>query len=249
MSYILQKLLTLGGLSLRNFYYCPICAKWTQTLRIFIFNLQGGARNDITLIVHITPFLLLQKHLTSGTELILISWKWKLFLMKNMFSVTTVLRHNLLQTNPCIRHNFSTQVFSKRAAQLHYVGPELRYIFWYFLAFSGLQRRPENTRKCSAAQGPHSEFVPRAYWRLVSKSCDECKGLFARGCEAKRWSHWTCSSLGTIFQPMRINSVPDDKCFCNNKNVLCAQSMVWHFVRHSVFGKHPVVIVVFRTVK
>jgi len=21
------------------------------------------------------------------------------------------------------------------------------------------------------------------------------KGSFARGCEAKRWSHWTCSSL------------------------------------------------------
>ena len=25
-------------------------------------------------------------------------------------------------------------------------------------------------------------------------------------------------SLGTIFQPMRINSVPDVKCFCNDKN-------------------------------
>jgi len=47
-----------------------------------------------------------------------------------MFNVTTFLPHNLLQTNPCIRHNFSTQVFRKRAAQLHYVGPELRYIFW-----------------------------------------------------------------------------------------------------------------------
>ena len=33
-------------------------------------------------------------------------------------------------------------------------------------------------------------------------------------------------SLGTIFQPMRINSVPDVKCFGNNKNVLCVQSMV-----------------------
>ena len=50
--------------------------------------------------------------------------------MKNMFNVTTVFPHNLLQTNPCIRHNFSAQVFRKRAAQLHYVGPELRYIFW-----------------------------------------------------------------------------------------------------------------------
>ena len=25
-------------------------------------------------------------------------------------------------------------------------------------------------------------------------------------------------SLGTILEPMRINSVPDVKCFCNNKN-------------------------------
>ena len=91
--------------------------------------------------------------------------------------------------------------------------------------FSGLQ---------SAAHGPHSEVVPRAFWRLVSKSCDECKGSFARGCEATRWSHWTCSSLGTIFQPMRIYSVPDVKCFWKNKNVLRAQSMVRHFVRHSV---------------
>ena len=33
-------------------------------------------------------------------------------------------------------------------------------------------------------------------------------------------------SLGTIFQPMRINSVPDVKCFCKNKYVLCVQSMV-----------------------
>jgi len=50
--------------------------------------------------------------------------------MKNMFNVTTVLPHNLLETNPCIRHKFSKQVFRKRAAQLNYVGPELRYIFW-----------------------------------------------------------------------------------------------------------------------
>jgi len=69
--------------------------------------------------------------------------------MKNMFNVTTVLPHNLLQTNPCIRQNFSTQVFSKPAAQLHYVGPELRYTL--------------EARKCSAAQDPHSEVVPRAF--------------------------------------------------------------------------------------
>jgi len=146
-----------------------------------------------------------------------------LFLMKNMFNVTTILPHNLLQTNPCIRHNLSTQVFRKRAAQLHCVGPELRYIFWPFLASLEAQLRAHIVKLC------------RAFWRLVSKSCDECKDSFARGCEAKQWSHWTCSSLGTIFQPVRINCVPDVKCFCNNKNVLHAQSMVWHFVCHPVY--------------
>ena len=156
--------------------------------------------------------------------------------MKNMFNVTTVLPHNLLQTNPCIRHNFSTQVSRKRAAQLHYVGPELRYIFWP-------PKEDRKARECSAARGPHIEVVRRAFWRLVSKSCDECKGSFSRGCEAKRWSHWTCSSLGTIFQPMRTNSVPDVKSFCNNKNVLRAQSMVWHFVRHPVRATRPLFLV------
>jgi len=99
-----------------------------------------------------------------------------------MFNVTTVLPHNLLQTNPCIRHNSSTQ---------------------------------------SSESARHNFTV----WAL---SCATYSGLLWR------WSHWTCSSLGTIFQPMRINSVPDVKCFCNNKNVLCAQSVVWHFVRLSV---------------
>ena len=36
---------------------------------------------------------------------------------------------------------------------------------------------------------------------------------------------------------MRINSIPGVKCVCNNKNVLCAQSMAWHFVRHPVISK------------
>jgi len=35
---------------------------------------------------------------------------------------------------------------------------------------------------------------------------------------------------------MRINSAPDVECFYNNKNVFCAQSMVWHFVRHPVYN-------------
>jgi len=128
---------------------------------------------------------------------------------KRTLAFVTSFRHN---SSESARHNFTKWALS-------------------CATFSGLQE----PRKCSAAQGPHSEVVPRAFWRFESKSCDECKGSFARGCEAKRWSHWTCSSLGTIFQSMRINSVSDVKCFCNNKNVLRAQSMVWHFVRHPVF--------------
>ena len=101
-----------------------------------------------------------------------------------------------------------------------------RTIFW----------PPKEARKCSAAQGPHSEAVPRAFWRLVSKSCDECKGSFARGCVAKRWSHWTCSSLGTIFQLMRINSVSMSNvfviikmCYVHNQwyDISCATLYVW----------------------
>ena len=34
-------------------------------------------------------------------------------------------------------------------------------------------------------------------------------------------------SLGTIFHPMRINSVPDVKCFCNNKNVRTINGMTF----------------------
>ena len=45
-------------------------------------------------------------------------------------------------------------------------------------------------------------------------------------------------SLEPIFQPMRINSVPDVEYFCNNKNVLCVQSMVWHFMCHPVYLFH-----------
>ena len=33
-------------------------------------------------------------------------------------------------------------------------------------------------------------------------------------------------SIGIIFQPVRINSVPDVKCLGKNKKVLCVQSMV-----------------------
>ena len=138
--------------------------------------------------------------------------------MKNMFNVIIVLPHNLLQTNPCIRHNFSTQVFRKRAGQLHYVGPALlvpneehvqcdhrfasqplaneplhsSQLFdtslqkargttslcgpsaaQHFLAFSGLQRRPEKARNARVClqevvrqNGGHIEHV--LHWEQFS---------------------------------------------------------------------------------
>ena len=74
-----------------------------------------------------------------------------------MFNVTTILPHNRLQTNPCIRHNVSKQVFRKRAAQLHYVGPELRYMFWP--PWPPLEGR--EARKCSPDPVP---IVQEAGW-------------------------------------------------------------------------------------
>ena len=133
-------------------------------------------------------FLLLQKYLTSGTELILIGWK-------------IVPNEEHVQCG----HRFASQP----------------------LAFSGLQRRPENVAQLRA----HIVKLCRAL------SVDLCRKVVTNArvrCDAKRWSHWTCSSLGTILKPTRINSVPDVKSFCNNKNVLRAQSMVWQFVRHPV---------------
>jgi len=69
-------------------------------------------------------FLLLQKHLTSGTELILIGWK----IVPNEVHVQCdhCFVSQPLANEPLHSSQFATQVFRKRAAQLHYVGPELR---------------------------------------------------------------------------------------------------------------------------
>jgi len=71
-------------------------------------------------------FLLLQKHLTSGTELILIDWK----IVPNEEHVQCDDRFasQPLANEPLHSSQLSTQVFRKRAAQLHYVGPELRFL-------------------------------------------------------------------------------------------------------------------------
>ena len=86
-------------------------------------------------------FLLLQKHLTSGTELILIGWK----IVPNEEHVQC---DHLLASQPVANEPLhSSQLFDaslqKAAAQLHYVGPELRYIFWP-------PGRPENVAQLRA---------------------------------------------------------------------------------------------------
>ena len=52
-----------------------------------------------------------------------------------------------------------------------------------------------------------------------------------RWVSCKQTIYWL--SLGSIFRSMKFNSVPDVKCFC--KNVSCIQSVVWRFMRHSVY--------------
>jgi len=113
-------------------------------------------------------FLLLQKHLTSGTELILIGWK----IVPNEEHVQCDRR---FASQPLANEPLhSSQLFD-----------------------TSLQKACSTTLLCEPWAALH--FLPRTFWGLVSKSCDECKGSIARGCEAKRRSHWTCSSLGTIF--------------------------------------------------
>ena len=67
-------------------------------------------------------FLLLQKYLTSGTELILIGWK--IFPNEEHVQCDHRFASQPLANEPL----HSSQVFRKCAAQIQYVGPELRYI-------------------------------------------------------------------------------------------------------------------------
>ena len=64
-------------------------------------------------------FLLLQKHLISGTELIFMGWK--IVPNEECVQCDHHFASQPLANEPLHRHNFSTQVFRKRAAQLRYV--------------------------------------------------------------------------------------------------------------------------------
>jgi len=95
-------------------------------------------------------FLLLQKHLTSGTELILIGWK-------------IVPNEEHFQCD----HRFASQPLAN----------EPLHSSQLFDTENVAQLRAHIVKLCCALSED------------VSKSCDECKGSFARGSEAKRWSH------------------------------------------------------------
>jgi hypothetical protein len=174
-----------------------------------------------------------------------------------MFDEATVLPHNLLQTNPLHSSQHFDTSLQKARGTISLCGP---WAALHFLASIFWPPKETCVEKLWRMQG----FVCKRLWGktvvtlnmffirnkqlrahivklcralsedLCRKVVTNARGSFARGCEAKRWSHWTCSSLGTIFQAIRINSVPDVKCFCNNKNLLRAQSMVWYFVSHPV---------------
>ena len=85
-------------------------------------------------------FLLLQKHLTPGTELILIGWK-------------IVPNDEHVQCD----HRFASQPLANEPWHLSQ------------LFDTSLQKARGTTSLCG--------------------ECHECQSLFARGCEAKRWSH------------------------------------------------------------
>ena len=76
-------------------------------------------------------FLLLQKHMTSGTELILVGWK----IVPN-------------EENVQCDHRFASQPLANEP---------LTFVTTF------QHKSPLEARKCSAAQGPHSEVVPRAF--------------------------------------------------------------------------------------
>ena len=92
-------------------------------------------------------FLLLQKHLTSGTELIFIGWK-------------IVPNEEPVQYD----HRFASQPLANEplhSSQLFDTSlQKARGTTSLCATFSGLLLE---ARKCSAAQDPHSEVVPRAF--------------------------------------------------------------------------------------
>ena len=82
-------------------------------------------------------FLLLQNHLTSGTELILIGWK----IVPNEEHIQC--DHRFASQPLANEPLYSSQLFdTSLQKKIHYMGPELRYIFWPPLEHFLIQESP-----------------------------------------------------------------------------------------------------------
>ena len=145
-------------------------------------------------------FLLLQKHLISGTELILIGWK-------------IVPNEEHVQCD----HHFASQRLANEPLHSSH------------LFDTSLQKARGTTSLCGPCAARFLKTCVEKLWRMQGFVCKRLWG------KTVVTLNMFFIRLETIFQPMRINSVPDFKCFCYNKNVLRAQSKVWHFVRHPVY--------------
>ena len=90
--------------------------------------------------------------------------------------------------------DFLYETFNLRFSECHEGGklwlphsPDINpcdFFLWGFLKEKVFQRRQENVAQLRA----HIVKLCRALSE-ESKSCDKCKGSFARACEAKWWSH------------------------------------------------------------
>ena len=90
---------------------------------------------------------------------------------------------------------FNLRVMSHRFPERHEGGklwplhsPDINpcdFFLWGFLKEKVFQRRPENVAQLRA----HIVKLCHGLSEDESKSCDDCKSSFARGCEEERWSH------------------------------------------------------------
>ena len=108
-------------------------------IHIYIY-IQSGARNVIPLIVHVTHFYYYKKHLTSGTELILIGWK----IVPNEEHVQC--DHRFASQPLANEPLYSSQLFD---TYLQKARGTTSFTMW--------------AQSCATFSGPHSEVVPRAF--------------------------------------------------------------------------------------
>jgi hypothetical protein len=114
----------------------------------------------------------------------------------------------------------------------HYHINPCDFFLWGFLKEKVFQRRPGNVAQLRA-------HIVKLCHAIFLKTCVE-KLWWMQGFVCKMLWGKTVVTLNMFFitNNFPAHSVPHVKCFCNNKNVLCVQSTVWHFVRHPPVVRH-----------